>query len=107
MTGVVQLLIALVSGAAITLQGQFMGLLDRTLGTKESVFITYGSGGVRGTLLLLGRRGGDRAAGGCRPSGGDGGDDGRRMVGSSLTAAPVRALRPGLALLSVAVAAVG
>ena len=29
------------------------------------------------------------------------------MVGSSLTAAPVRALRPGLALLSVAVAAVG
>ena len=58
MTGAVQLLIALVSGVAITLQGQFMGLLDRTLGTKESVFITYGSGGLLVTLLMLASRGG-------------------------------------------------
>ena len=63
MTGAVQLLIALVSGAAITLQGQFMGLLDRTLGTKESVFITYGSGGLLVTLLLLASRGGNLRAG--------------------------------------------
>jgi transporter family-2 protein len=62
MTGAVQLLIALVSGAAITLQGQFMGLLDRTLGTKESVFITYGSGGLLVTLLLLASRGGNLRA---------------------------------------------
>src|SRR3990170_7475339 len=58
MTGAVQLLIALVSGVAVTLQGQFMGLLDRTLGTKESVFITYGSGGLLVTLLMLASRGG-------------------------------------------------
>jgi len=65
MTGVVQLLIALVSGAAITLQGQFMGLLDRTLGTKESVSITYGSGGLLVALLMLASRGGNlRAASG-------------------------------------------
>jgi transporter family-2 protein len=63
MTGAVQLFIALVSGAAITLQGQFMGLLDRTLGTKESVFITYGSGGLLVTLLLLASRGGNLRAG--------------------------------------------
>src|SRR4030042_2691027 len=63
MTGAVQLLIALVSGAAITLQGPVMGLLDRTLGTKESVFITYGSGGLLVTLLLLASRGGNLRAG--------------------------------------------
>jgi len=38
-----QVLIAFAAGIAVTLQGQFMGLLDRTLGTRESVFITYGS----------------------------------------------------------------
>jgi transporter family-2 protein len=65
MTAAVQLLIALVSGVAVTLQGQFMGLLDRTLGTKESVFITYGSGGLLVALLMLASRGGNlRAASG-------------------------------------------
>ena len=63
MTAAVQLLIALVSGVAVTLQGQFMGLLDRTLGTKESVFITYGSGGLLVALLMLASRGGNLRAG--------------------------------------------
>lgn len=45
--------LAIVSGFAITLQGQFMGLLDRALGTKESVFITYAGGGALATLLVL------------------------------------------------------
>jgi len=67
MTSAVQLLIALVSGVAITLQGQFMGLLDRTLGTKESVFITYGSGGLLITLLMLASRGGNLRAGSGLP----------------------------------------
>src|SRR3989304_1832904 len=62
MTAAVQLLIAFVSGVAVTLQGQFMGLLDRTLGTKESVFITYGSGGLLVTLLMLASRGGNLRA---------------------------------------------
>jgi bacterial/archaeal transporter family-2 protein len=45
--------IAVISGLAITLQGQFMGLLDRSLGTKESVFITYAGGGALVTLIAL------------------------------------------------------
>lgn len=45
--------LAVVSGFAITLQAQFMGLLDRTLGTRESVLITYGSGGAIAILLAL------------------------------------------------------
>ncbi len=45
--------LAIVSGFAITLQGQFMGLLDRALGTKESVFITYASGGAVVTVLFV------------------------------------------------------
>jgi transporter family-2 protein len=44
-------LLALVSGFAVTLQAQFMGLLDKTLGTKESVVITYASGGVIAILI--------------------------------------------------------
>jgi transporter family-2 protein len=50
-------LLAVISGFAITLQGQFMGLLDKSLGTKESVFITYASGGVIVVLYVLGTRG--------------------------------------------------
>lgn len=46
-------ILAIVSGFAITLQGQFMGLLDRTLGSKESVLITYGSGGLLAALAAL------------------------------------------------------
>jgi transporter family-2 protein len=34
-----------------------MGLLDRSLGTKESVFITYASGGLVAVLVVLGTRG--------------------------------------------------
>ena len=50
-------LLAVISGFAITLQGQFMGLLDKSLGTKESVFITYASGGLFAVLVILGTRG--------------------------------------------------
>ena len=49
--------LALISGFAITLQAQFMGLLDKTLGTKESVVITYTSGGIIAVLLALGTGG--------------------------------------------------
>lgn len=46
-------LLAVLSGFAITLQAQFMGLLDRTLGTRESVLITYASGGALAVILAL------------------------------------------------------
>jgi transporter family-2 protein len=55
-------LIAAIGGAAITLQAQFMGLMDRRLGTLESVFITYGSGGLLIGLVMLALRGGNLAA---------------------------------------------
>ncbi len=46
-------LLAIVSGFAITLQGQFMGLMDKSLGTRESVFITYAGGGLLAVLFVL------------------------------------------------------
>ena len=51
--------IAVMGGVAIVLQGQFMGLLDRTLGTMTNVFITYVSGGLIIALLLIAFRGGN------------------------------------------------
>jgi hypothetical protein len=43
MPSLLLVLLAVISGFAITLLGQFMGLLDETLGTKESVVITEAS----------------------------------------------------------------
>jgi len=51
--------IAIMGGVAIALQGQFMGLLDRALGTVSSVFITYVGGGLVITMLLIAFRGGN------------------------------------------------
>ena len=51
--------IAIMSGMAITLQGQFMGVLDRALGTLTGVFITYVGGGLTIALLLIAFRGGN------------------------------------------------
>lgn len=55
-------LVAVVGGLGITLQGQFMGIMDRILGTQESVFITYASGGLLASILMLITRGGNLAA---------------------------------------------
>jgi transporter family-2 protein len=46
-------LLAVVSGFAVTLQAQFMGLIDKTLGTRESVVITYASGGAIAALFAF------------------------------------------------------
>jgi bacterial/archaeal transporter family-2 protein len=54
--------IAVVGGLAVTLQGQFMGLLSRRLGDLEAVLITYGGGGLTIGLLMLVWRGGSLAA---------------------------------------------
>jgi bacterial/archaeal transporter family-2 protein len=55
-------LLAIVGGVAVVLQAQFMGVLDQQLGTIESVFITYGSGGLVVGLTMLALRGGNLAA---------------------------------------------
>jgi len=52
-------LIAALGGIAITIQGQLMGIMDRGLGTLESVFITYAIGGGLAALLMLYYRGGN------------------------------------------------
>ena len=56
------ILLALLGGAAVTLQAQFMGLMDVGIGTRESVFITYASGGLVVTILMLFLRGGNLRA---------------------------------------------
>jgi len=50
--------IAVVGGMAVTLQGQFMGQMDRNIGTVESAFITYGVGAVCVGLIMLILKGG-------------------------------------------------
>lgn len=54
--------LAALGGIAVTLQGQFMGTMTRSLGTLESVFITYASGGLVISLILLAVAGGDLRA---------------------------------------------
>lgn len=54
--------VAVVGGFAVTLQSQFMSVLTRDVGTLESVFITYGSGGLLIGLMMLVLRGGNLSA---------------------------------------------
>ncbi len=53
MNTVVVILLAIVGGIAVTVQGQFMGSMTQIMGAKESMFITYASGGILITLILL------------------------------------------------------
>jgi len=63
MTGSLLLvLIAVIGGVAVALQGQFMGLMDQGIGTRESVFITYAGGGLVVSLVMLAARGGNLRA---------------------------------------------
>ena len=55
-------IIAAIGGISITLQAQFMGLMDKQIGTLESMFITYGSGGLLIGVAMLLHRGGNLAA---------------------------------------------
>jgi transporter family-2 protein len=56
------ILIAAIGGIAVALQAQFMGLMDKQVGTLESVFITYGVGGLLVGLTMLVVRGGNLGA---------------------------------------------
>lgn len=51
--------IAALGGVAVTLQAQFMGLMDKQIGTLESIFITYGGGSLLIGLVMLMNRGGN------------------------------------------------
>ncbi len=56
------IVIAVVAGAAVAVQAQFMGQLDRGIGTLESMFITYGGGGLLIAIATLAQRGGNLTA---------------------------------------------
>ena len=47
-------IVAAVAGVAMAAQAQLMGHLDRSVGTIESVFLTYGSGAVVIGLVIVG-----------------------------------------------------
>ena len=49
---------AVLCGVAVAVQAQFTGVLQRQMGTLESTFITYFSGGVVIGLVMLLARGG-------------------------------------------------
>lgn len=51
MDPLLQALVALVGGLAITLQAHLMGLVDTALGTKTSMTFTYASGGLAALVL--------------------------------------------------------
>ncbi len=61
-TPITFVIIAAIAGIAVTLQAQFMGIMDKNIGTLESVFITYGTGGLLIGLAMLYYRGGNLAA---------------------------------------------
>ncbi len=52
------MLAAVVGGAAISIQGQLLSLMDKDLGTLEGVFLTYAGGGLLISLAMLAVRGG-------------------------------------------------
>jgi transporter family-2 protein len=53
------ILLAVVGGVAGTVQAHFMGMMDKNMGTVESMFITYGGGGLIIGLAMLLYRGGN------------------------------------------------
>jgi len=61
-TSIALILFAAAGGIAIAVQAQLMGIMDKQIGTLESVFITYGSGGLLVGLAMLFARGGSLAA---------------------------------------------
>jgi transporter family-2 protein len=54
--------IAIVAGIAMAIQAQLMGHLDRSIGTIEAVFLTYGIGAIVIALVMLFMRGGNLGA---------------------------------------------
>ena len=61
-SAILLIVLAVAGGVAVTLQGQFMGLMDKALGTRESIFLTYAPGGVLAAAVMLAARGGNLKA---------------------------------------------
>lgn len=54
--------VAILGGVAAVIQAQLNGVMDKGMGTVESVFITYGIGGIAVALIMLLMRGGNLRA---------------------------------------------
>ena len=61
-SSVLLIIVAVIGGVTVALQAQMMGLLDKTIGTLEGVFITYAGGGLLISLVLILMRGGNLGA---------------------------------------------
>ncbi len=59
---VILVIVAVICGIAVVLQSQFVGMMDQGIGSLESVFITYGSGAVLISMIMLTVRGGNLSA---------------------------------------------
>jgi len=57
-SSMLQVVIPVVVGVAIAVQSQLMAQIDRSMGTLESVFVTYGGGGLLIGMIMLVRLGG-------------------------------------------------
>jgi transporter family-2 protein len=58
----VVIFVAILGGTAAVIQAQLNGIMDKGMGTIESVFITYGVGGIIIALIMLIMRGGNLSA---------------------------------------------
>ncbi len=58
MNTTVLVILAIIGGIAVALQGYFMGIMDQRIGSQESVFITYASGGILAAVMMIAARGG-------------------------------------------------
>ena len=56
------IIVAVIGGISVALQAQMMGLLDKSIGTLEGVFVTYAGGGLLIALVLIIMRGGNLVA---------------------------------------------
>ena len=56
------IIIAVIGGVTVALQAQMMGLLDKSIGTLEGVFITYAGGGLLIAIAMIIMRGGNLGA---------------------------------------------
>jgi transporter family-2 protein len=56
------IVVAVIGGISVALQAQMMGLLDKSIGTLEGVFVTYAGGGLLIALILIFMRGGNLGA---------------------------------------------
>ena len=50
--------IAIIGGMAAVIQAQFVGVMDKGMGTLESVFVTYAVGGILISIVMIFVRGG-------------------------------------------------